>query len=392
VIAIEVSAVFDGERYSAEGAVVIVEGTQILSVDSLGTAVPAGCDFVRYEGATLMPGLIDAHVHLCCDSGPGALERIADFSNDELTGVIEDSLRAHLATGVTTVRDLGDREWAVVEWRSRHRDRMLPAVVASGPPITVPHGHCWNMGGAVEGVDELRRAVAERAERGADLVKIMASGGVNTPGTDPAAVQFSAEELQVVVEESHNRGLPVTAHAHSVQAIKNALVAGVDGIEHCSFITANGLDVVDSIVADLVASGTTVCPTLGVKPGATPPPAVLEIMRRTGTDYEARARMTGALHAAGVRLVTGSDGGINPGKSHGVLPEAVIGLVLGGVSPIDALATATSLAAAACGLADQTGRIAPGYTADLLVVTGNPTTDITALHNIQATYLRGNRV
>ncbi|GAA1627548.1 amidohydrolase family protein [Kribbella alba] len=392
MIAIEVSAVFDGERYSAEGAVVIVDGTQILSVDPLGTAVPAGCDLVRYEGATLLPGLIDAHVHLCCDGGPGALERIPDFSDDELTGVIEDSLRAHLATGVTTVRDLGDREWAVVEWRSRHRDRMLPTVVASGPPITVPHGHCSNMGGAVEGVDELRRAVAERAERGADLVKIMASGGVNTPGTDPAAVQFSAEELQVVVEESHNRGLPVTAHAHSVQAIKNALVAGVDGIEHCSFITANGLDVVDSVVADLVASRTTVCPTLGVEPGATPPPAVLEIMRRTGTDYEARARMTGALHAAGVRLVTGSDGGINPGKSHGILPEAVIGLVLGGVSPIDALATATSLAAAACGLADQTGRIAAGYTADLLVVTGNPTTDITGLHNIQATYLRGDRV
>jgi imidazolonepropionase-like amidohydrolase len=264
--------------------------------------------------------------------------------------------------------------------------------VASGPPITVPRGHCWNMGGAVNGTDELRRAVAERAERGADLVKIMASGGVNTPGTDPAAVQFSAEELRVVVEEAHARGLPVTAHAHSLEAIKNALAAGMDGIEHCSFVTASGLDVVDSVVAELVAARTTVCPTLGFKPGVTLPPAVLEMMRRTGKDYEARCRMMGDLHAAGVRMVTGSDAGINPAKAHGILPEAVVGLVLGGVSPTDALATTTSLAAAACGLASQTGRIAPGYTADLLLVTGNPTTDITALHNIQATYLRGTRV
>jgi imidazolonepropionase-like amidohydrolase len=392
MIALEVGAVFDGEVYSADGVVLVIEGPRILSVDPIGTALPPGCELVRYQGATLLPGLIDTHVHLCCDSGPGALDRIPDFSADELAGVIEDSLRAQLATGVTTVRDLGDREWAVLDWRSRHRDRLLPTVIASGPPITIPQGHCWNMGGAVEGIDELRHAVAERAERGADIVKIMASGGVNTPGTEPAVVQFSTEELRVVVEESHARGLPVTAHAHSLQAIKNALAAGVDGIEHCSFITADGLDVVDSVVAELVTTRTTVCPTLGVKPGATPPPAVLEVMRRTGTDYEGRCRMVGALHAAGVHLVTGSDSGINPGKAHGILPEAVFGLVLGGVSPIDALATATSLAAAACGLGGQTGRIAPGYTADLLVVTGNPTTDITALHNIQATYLRGSRV
>jgi imidazolonepropionase-like amidohydrolase len=102
--------------------------------------------------------------------------------------------------------------------------------------------------------------------------------------------------------------------------------------------------------------------------------------------------MMGDLNAAGVRMVTGSDAGINPGKAHGILPEAVAGLVLGGVSPTDALTTTTSLAAAACGLANQTGRITPGYTADLLLVTGDPTTDITALHNIQAIYLRGTRV
>ena len=222
------------------------------------------------------------HVHLCCDSGPDALDRIPEFSDAELVTVIEDALAAHLRSGVTTVRDLGDRDWAVIDWRDRNRESAFPTVLGSGPPITSTRGHCWNMGGEARGVEQLRRAVVERAERGADIVKIMASGGVNTPGTDPAGVQFGVTEIRAVVDESHARGLGVTAHAHSLAAIKNAVAAGVDGIEHCTFITADGIDVAGSVVADLVASGTTVCPTLGIVPGATPAPAVLEMMRKTG--------------------------------------------------------------------------------------------------------------
>jgi imidazolonepropionase-like amidohydrolase len=189
VIAIEADGVFDGERYSGGGVVVVVDGPRIVSVGPAGTA-PAGCELIRFDGCTVLPGLIDSHVHLCCDSGLGALDRIPSFTAAELDAVIENSLRMQLAGGVTTVRDLGDREWAVVDWRARHTSLLLPTIVASGPPITVPDGHCWNMGGAVVGADALREAVAERAARGADVVKIMASGGVNTPGTDPAAAQF----------------------------------------------------------------------------------------------------------------------------------------------------------------------------------------------------------
>ncbi|WP_020390282.1 amidohydrolase family protein [Kribbella catacumbae] len=391
MIGIETDGVFDGERYSGGGAVVVVDGDRIVSVGPAGTALPPGCELTRFEGCTVLPGLIDAHVHLCCDSGPGALDRIPDFSAAELDDVIEESLRRQLASGVTTVRDLGDRDWAVIDWRARYADALLPTVLASGPPITVPEGHCWNMGGAVLGVDALREAVAERAARGADVVKIMASGGVNTPGSDPASVQFSTEELLVVVEESHARGLPVTAHAHSLDAIRFALAAGVDGIEHCSFITASGLAVDDTVVADLASTGTAICPTLGAVPGATPPPAVLEMMRRTGSDYETRIQLFGHLHAAGVRLISGSDAGINPGKAHGILPEAVIGLVEGGVAPTAALTTATAQAAATLNLPTK-GRLAPGSDADLLVVLGDPTTDITALRTPQAVYLRGSRI
>jgi imidazolonepropionase-like amidohydrolase len=388
VFAIEVDAVFDGERYSAERSVVVVDGRRIVSVAPAGTALPPRCELIRYDGCTVLPGLIDAHVHLCCDSRPGALDRIPSFTPDELVAVIENSLRVHLASGVTTVRDLGDRDFAVVDWRARKGEGSLPTVVASGPPITVPQGHCWNMGGAVQGLDALREAVAERASRGADVVKIMASGGVNTPGTDPAAAQFTAEQLRVVVDESHALGLPVAAHAHSLDAIKYALAAGVDGIEHCTFITAAGLDADESVIAELVSSATTVCPTLGVRPGVTAPPAVLEMMRKMGADPGTRTRLCGRLHRAGVRIISGSDGGINPGKAHGILPEAVIALVQGGVSQLDALLTATSLPATTLNLPHK-GRIHPGSDADLVIVAGNPTTDITALREPHAIYLQG---
>jgi imidazolonepropionase-like amidohydrolase len=386
VLALEVGGVFDGERYSGDGAVVLVEDGLVAAVLPGGAEV--SCEVVRYPGATLLPGLIDVHVHLCCDGGPGALDRIPEATDDEMVGVIEKSLAIHRAAGVTAVRDLGDRSWAVVDWRTAGDRSAFPTVVASGPPITVPRGHCWNMGGEVSGPDELRRAVRERAERGADLVKIMASGGVNTPGTDPAAVQFGADELRVVVEEARANGLPVTAHAHSLQAIKNALAAGVDGIEHCSFLVAEGIDVADDVVAELISSRTTVCPTLGMKPGAVPPPAVLEMLRRSGGDLDSRNRLFGKLHRAGVQLISGSDGGINPGKSHGILPESLIGLAAGGVPIPAVLASATAHAATACGL-PRKGRVLPGYDADLIVVQGNPLDDITTLRTPLAIYLRG---
>jgi imidazolonepropionase-like amidohydrolase len=107
MIAIEVDAVFDGEHFLSDGAVVIVNGRQVLSVDPVGSELPAGCELLRFPGTTLLPGLIDMHVHLCCDSGPGALDRIPEFSDAELVMVIEDALAAHLRSGVTTVRDLG---------------------------------------------------------------------------------------------------------------------------------------------------------------------------------------------------------------------------------------------------------------------------------------------
>jgi imidazolonepropionase-like amidohydrolase len=393
VIAIRARRVFDGEQLLADGSVVLVDKGRIAGVQPGGTPLPGSCEVAEFPEATLLPGLIDAHVHLCADSGAGALDRLPDFSDEEMTAVIENALGVQLAAGVTTVRDLGDRRWAAIEWRDRNgRDTALPTVIGSGPPITSPKGHCWNMGGEADGVTALRRAVQERADRGVDIVKIMASGGANTPGSDASRPQFAVEEIEAVVTEAHAAGLPVTAHAHALAAIRSALAAGVDALEHCTFITETGIDVDDTVVARLVESAIPVCPTLGFLPGAQPSPAVRELLRKAESTNQSRPQIVARMHRAGVRIVAGSDAGISPGKPHGVLAESLIHLTNGGVSTSDVISSATSIAAEACGLTSRKGRLVPGLDADLLLLDGDPIADITMLRNVEAVYLRGQRV
>src|SRR5690606_30736050 len=151
-----------------------------------------------------LPGLIDMHVHLCADGMDGALDRLEHLGEDELADVVTAVLDQHLRAGVTTVRDLGDRRYIVVDRRASravHGDLANlggvaePTVLTAGPPITIPGGHCWNMGGETTGPEELRAAVRDRADHGVDVVKIMASGGAMTAGTDILACQFTVAEL-----------------------------------------------------------------------------------------------------------------------------------------------------------------------------------------------------
>jgi imidazolonepropionase-like amidohydrolase len=146
---------------------------------------------------TLLPGLIDAHTHLVTDSGDSALDRVAGHTTQQIEEVVTQALADQLAAGVTTVRDLGDRRYCVLERRDRQRSTPLydPTIVASGPPVTSTGGHCHFLGGEVSGPESIVGAVAERVERGVDIIKVMASGGVNTPGTDVMATKFTTAEL-----------------------------------------------------------------------------------------------------------------------------------------------------------------------------------------------------
>lgn len=380
MLALRAGRAFDGEHSLAGPVTVLVENGTIKAVERGHPDVP-GAEVVDLGTATALPGLIDTHVHLCADSQNGALDRIPGFSAEHLDAVIKDSLDRQLRAGVTTVRDLGDHHWAVADQRSKHRQRVL----ASGPPITCPRGHCWSMGGETSGEDELRRAVRERAERKVDVVKIMASGGFATPGTNVGDCQFTERELRVVVEEAHAHGLPVTAHAHSLASVQRAVAAGVDGIEHLSCLTDRGMHVPDDLMDALAEAEIAVCHTLGLT--QEPPPFIKESFEKMGMSYTGKVSMAGLMYDHDVKTVAGTDGGIAEGKPHGAIAYSVADLVKGGVPNAGALASATSQAAKVCGLTK--GVLKPGWDADIIAVQGDPMRDITALHNVTTVLVGG---
>jgi imidazolonepropionase-like amidohydrolase len=377
---------FDGERFLHDGALVLVEDSRIVGVEPASVATPTDCTVTELPGATLLPGLIDAHVHLCGDGSPRALDQLPDLGDDELDAIIAASMAAQLAAGVTAVRDLGDARWAVAD---RHRGSPQgPTVIASGPPITTPGGHCAGMGGEAEGETGLRRAVRERVEHGVDVVKIMTSGGLMTQTTDALAAQFTLDELRIVVEEAHRAGLPVAAHAHPLPAIELCVAAGVDSIEHCTGMTPDGVRMSPDLAAAIAAAGIAVCPTLA-RIAVAVPPHIQAVLERNHMTWEDRYPQIAALYAAGVTVVGGVDAGINPAKPHGIMRESVVDLVTCGMSSAAALAAGTGIAARVCGLGTRTGRLAVGLDADLLAVDGDVATDITALREVRVVVSRG---
>jgi imidazolonepropionase-like amidohydrolase len=366
--------------------VVIIDGGTITAVGA-ALSVPDGATVVDLGTATILPGLVDAHVHLAFDASADPVGNLAARDDAEAVTAMTAAARDAARGGVTTVRDLGDRGYLSLRLRAAAAtDPSLPTIVAAGPPITSPGGHCHYLGGAAAtGADGIRAAVRERADRGADIIKIMASGGNLTPGSLPEVSQFGPEELRAAVDEAHRLGLPVTAHAHGTQAIVDALAAGVDGLEHVSFMNADGVDAIpDAVLTAIVSRQVVVGMTVGVKPvpGIVPPPAVLARMPLMLAGLR-------RMHTAGAVMITGTDAGIAPIKPHDVLRCAVGQLAQIGMTPAGALRAATSVAAAACGLGHRKGRLAAGYDADVLAVDGDPLADPAALHRIRAVYVRG---
>jgi imidazolonepropionase-like amidohydrolase len=383
--------VFDGFTLAGP-ATVYVRGDRIVRVDWTG-ALPTDSDTAVVDLApdtTLMPGLIDSHVHLAFDASAQPVASLIAMDDDDLLTHMRTAAESALRAGITTVRDLGDRNYLSLQLVQEYADRPEsgPEILAAGPPLTTPGGHCHFFGGEVEGTEALRAAVRERHARGCAVVKVMASGGTMTPDSvPPHASQYSREDLSAVVDEAHRLGLPVAAHAHGAQAIEDALEAGVDSLEHVTFLSPTGVDPVPGIIDAIAASGTFASLSLGLSPKApVNPPKELALHR---DKLEATNR---DLHERGARVVLGSDAGIAPFKPHDVLPYAVIDLTRLGVAPVDALKSVTSLAAELCRVEGRKGHITAGADADLLVVRGNPAEDPKALLDVEAVYRAGVRV
>ena len=383
MLAIRAARLFDGLGIR-DRPLVLVAGERIVDVDFTGATPPAGYRLIDLGGATLLPGLIDTHMHLVFNAGDDPAGHLDTVDDRRLYEEVRAAARRALDAGVTCVRDLGDRSYLGVRMRAETvaQPALWPDVVPAGPPITVPSGHCWFLGGGTRGVDGVRQAVREHADRGAAVIKVMITGGRMTAGTAVDACQFSADELRAAADEAHRLGLPITGHAHGRDGIVAAIAAGFDGVEHASFMTARGLEPDPAVIDDLAATGTIVSTGIpGTVPGIPLPPVIAAVMDQAVDLMRAFVR-------AGVRLVLGPDAGIAPHKPHNVLPYAVADLTQA-MSNSAALSAATYHAAVACNLADRKGRLTAGFDADIIAVDGDPTADISAIHRQIATYHRG---
>src|SRR5918992_2230571 len=328
--------------------VLVSEGT-IVDVDTSGAAPPDGVPVVECGAATLLPGLIDSHTHLCWEPSADARQQFATDDDETLLIRAHRAASSALAAGVTTVRDLGDRGYVGVRLRQELAERPGhgPEVLAAGPPITRTKGHCCFLGGEADEPGALMAAVDERAAHGVDVVKVMATGGYSTPGWAMHESQYTEDDLRLVADRAHSHGLAVTAHAHGVDGIVAALRAGLDGIEHAMFVTAELVSRADWAVVDQPAeSGIVIGATEAMRPDVAMSPVVAQLAETWRPTYLEMFRR-------GVRLAICSDAGIRLGKPHDVLPYGPISFAGLGMSNADALRGVTEHPAAACGLASR---------------------------------------
>src|SRR5215469_9526550 len=373
--------VLTGDQAVADGAVVIGDRT----VSWVGPAEELPGEYrplprADYPGSTIMPGLIDSHVHLGFDGGPNPAARMRGATDEQLLVLMLHSARQLLGVGVTTARDLGARAYLDVVVRDAIAEGLArgPRMVVATRPVTVTGGHCWFMGGEADSEDDLRRIVRTHHKQGADLIKVMATGGFMTSGSAPWHAQFTSAQLAVIVQEARRVDKPVAAHVHGIEGIRRAVEAGVTTLEHCSFVTETNERRFDQALAARIAEQQIfVCPTISVN--------APYIAALTGIKVGEHAK---AMHDMGVRLIAGTDAGIDNNPHHQYLGGLEY-LVTLGLPPGDVLAMATTQAAAALGVDAITGRLEAGYQADVIVVDGDPRADTAALGRLHRMIPRG---
>lgn len=360
-------------------AVVVVDDGRITAVEPAGTG--HGVD-VDLGDATLVPGLIDAHVHLASDCGP-RFGGVPDESRLLLYAVA--NAQRFLHAGVTTVRDLGGPSTVGSDLRDAIDRGLLvgPRLLAANRVITVTGGHGHHMGMECDDVGALRRAVRQLVKDGSDWVKVMASGGfVNvhrSEGDAPYLPLFDLTEMRTIVDEAHRYGMRVAAHCQSRDAIAVAFEAGIDTIEHCTFAARPQAELDEDLVRAIAERGTFVVPTtnnywLTVGVPWAPKDVALANLRR--------------LYDLGVRLVAGTDMGI-PTTTPDLYAEGLRVFAEIGMPMAEVLAAATTKAAEALGIADVTGSITPGLSADLVALDGDPLSDMDAYTRPHAVVVRG---
>jgi len=367
---------------------VVIEGEKIVAVGP-GTDIraSAGDTVVDLSNATVLPGLIDAHTHLTFSPSFGYQELAISIPREALIGA--HNAKVTLEAGFTTVRNVAARGYTDVALRDAINagDVPGPRMLVSGPALGITGGHCDNnllpseyhatYEGVADGIEGVQHKVREVIKYGADVIKICATGGVLSKGDDPKASQYTLEELKAIVADAHRLGRKVAAHAHGAQGIVWAAQAGVDSIEHGSYID-------DAGIAEMKKDGTYLVPTLYLADW------LMENMQKIGLPemYAKKEReILPVLHknlghafASGVKVAFGTDAAVYP---HGLNAHEFAVYVRLGMTPLQAIQTATVNAADLLGWTDRVGTLDVGKWADLIAVDGDPLQDVTTLQHVK---------
>ena len=370
------------------GRSVVVEGGVITAVvDDARAPRGNGLDLAGY---TLLPGLINCHVHLCfgAEADPVRPLREEPLALTAIKALLR--ARETARAGVTTVRDLGGREYVEIAARRAIQEGLIdgPRILAAGRPVCMTGGHGHWLGREADGPDDARKAVREQLKAGADVIKIIATGGVMTPGVEPGSPQMTLEEMRAAIEEARKAGRRTAAHAMAASGISDAIAAGITSIEHGIYLT-------EEIVAHMRRDGTFLVPTLNaptaIAAGGLAAGIPQFMVRKSEQVVPAHVASFQLAHRAGVRIAAGADSG-TPLNFHGsLLPELAL-MVKYGMTPLEAIRSATVTAADCLGLGEVTGRVAPGYAADLIAVAGDPAERIEALADLKLVLVNGRAV
>ncbi len=368
---------------------VLIRGGRIAAVGDRRTFDTSGAEVVDVRGQTILPGLIDLHVHLEYTGEPRSDEIAAADSPQRLIARMIGLAQRHLHNGVTTVRDLGAGEPGIFVVRDAIADGLVagPRVLASGLVITTRNGHGHSLGALADTADEVRAAVQGRIDAGADTIKMIATGGVHTQGSDLMAAQYTEDEMRAGIETAHAAGRTVGSHASNPRGMANAIRAGVDSIEHGIFLD-------DETAALMASRGTTFVPTLAAthlyEPNADHPSIPDYVREKAALTVPAHRENFPRAVRAGVKIATGTDAG-STFVDHGLAAVEVEILTRFGLSTLDAIAAGTRNAAQVVHLQDEIGTIEVGKVADILIVRGDPTVRIQDLRRV-ALVIQGGRI
>lgn len=377
-----------GGKMLTDQMIVFVDGVITAVGPSSAVALPAGTVPIDLAKLTCLPGLIDAHVHLTSDPRNAGYAGLAvSEPRETITGVR--NARITLRAGFTTVRNVGAPAFEDVALRDAIAagDIDGPRMQVSGPPLGITGGHADDnllpyeyhetAQGVADGPWPARIKVRENVKYGVDLIKIMASGGVMSKGDQPGAEQYSLEEMQAIVTEAHKLGRKVAAHAHGTQAIKDAIVAGVDSVEHASLIDDEGIRLAKQHGTYLVFDIYNDDYILGQGLAAGMLQETIDKEKTIGRVQRENFRRA---HAAGALIAFGTDAGVYP---HGDNARQFAKMVQWGMTPIEAIRAATLEAAKLMSLQQKIGALEPGFYADLIAVQGDPTADVHTLEHVR---------